>query len=369
MRGDMAAESRAAVIFSSGTTGKPKAIVHTQDSLRSLHEVLIETWKLSPDDRALGALPFHTIYGLFFSAASIIYAGATLVLVERFRPERVLAAIERHRVTTAAFVPTMALMILNFEDRDGYDLSSLRAVYAASAPISDSDIERFRRFSGAPMIANYGLTEIPGAAVEPADEPHQEGSVGKISPGFEVCVRDSEGRPLPVGETGEITVRGPSQMQGYLGDPAQTAERLRDGWIHTQDIGRVDAAGNIYLSGRTSDMIMRGGLNISPHEVEHALSTHPEVLDSAVVGTPDPIYGEVVTAFVVVRGPADGAAIAKALTDHCRSLLAAAKVPANIVLVDALPRNAGGKVLRKQLQERGVGPADEDEAMDGKGNA
>ena len=353
---------RAVILFSSGTTGRPKAIVHTETSVRGLHETLLKTWQLVPEDRVLGVLPFHTIYGLLFSAGSTVYAGATLVLLDRFNAERTLAAIERHRITTAAFVPTVLLRILNCDDRDGFDLTSLRAVYTASAPISDSDIERFRAFSGASVIANYGMTEIPGAAVEPADEPHRTGSVGRISPGFEVCVRDSDGRPLPVGETGEITMRGPSQMHEYLGAPDLTAERVRDGWVYSQDIGRSDAEGNIYLSGRTSDMIIRGGLNISPLEVEHALSSHPGILEVAVVGTPDDEYGQVVTAFVVASSSIDEGLSVEArkaeLKGHCRSLLSPAKVPAHFVFLDELPRNAGGKVLRKSLQERFAATAD-----------
>ncbi len=341
----------AVVLFSSGTTSKPKAIVHSRATLRALHEVLMRTWKLSPGDVVLGALPFHTIYGLIFSAASVIYAGATLVLLERFHPERALAAIERHRVTTAAFVPAMVLMILNLEGNDRYDLSSLRALYTASAPISHADVERFRAFSRVSLIANYGMTEIPGAAVEPADEPHLAHGVGKISPGFEVCVRDPDGRPLAVGETGEITMRGPTLMRGYLGDPALTAERVRDGWIHTQDIGRVDADGNIFLSGRTSEMIIRGGLNISPIEVENALARHHAVLDVAVVGTPDAVLGQKVTAFIVARD-AGNDDVADGLTQHCRENLSPAKVPAEFIVVDELPRNAGGKVLRKELMKR-----------------
>ena len=340
---------RAVILFSSGTTGRPKAIVHGHASILALHRTLLKTWVLTPDDVVLGGLPFHTIYGLLFSAGTAIHAGAHLVLLDRFRPETALAAMEAHQVTTAAMVPAMLLMMLEVEDRARFELSSLRAVYTASAPISESDIERFRAFSGASVIANYGMTEIPGAAVEPADAPHHAGSVGRVSPGFEVVVRNAEGTPLPIGETGEITMRGPTLMQGYLGDTAQTAERIRNGWIHSQDIGRVDAAGNIYLSGRSSDMIMRGGLNISPLEVENALSTHPDVLDVAVVGAPHAVLGQTVWAFVVVRASEPDASLQERLTEHCRTLLSPPKVPARVLFVDEIPRNAGGKILRRQL--------------------
>lgn len=339
----------AVVLFSSGTTGRPKAIVHTAATIDALHRTLLATWQLSPADRVLGALPFHTIYGLLFSAGSALFAGATLVLLERFKPRDALVAIETHRVTTAALVPAMALMILNLDDRDAFDLSSLRALYTASAPISEHDIARFQAYSGASLISNYGLTEIPGAAVERADTQHHPGSVGQLSPGFEALARDDDGTPLPPGKTGEITLRGPTLMAGYLGDREQTARRVRGGWIYTQDVGHVDAEGRIFLSGRMSDMIIRGGLNISPLEIEAVLSAHDAVAEAAVVGAPDRVLGQVVVACIVPSPAADRSTIFDALTTHCRQFLSAPKVPAAIHLLDALPRNAGGKIVRKEL--------------------
>lgn len=348
---------RAVVLFSSGTTGRPKAIVHTAASVIALHESLKDTWGLCPSDIVLGALPFHTIYGLLFSAGSAINAGASLVLLERFRPDQALAAIERHRMTTAALVPAMALMMLNVQDGRRFDLSSLRMVYSASAPISDADLERFAGFSGRPILTNYGMTEIPGAAVERHDRPHRPGAVGRISPGFAAVAVGPDGAALPPGETGEIKLRGPSMMQAYLGDPEQTAERVRDGWIMTQDIGRVDADGNIFLSGRMSDLIIRGGLNISPIEVENAISRHDAVRDVAVVGATDPILGQRVVAFVAADTSAE------ALMAHCQELLSPPKVPAAFYFRDTLPRNDGGKVLRRALA------AEADRLFEGKDEA
>lgn len=354
----------AVILFSSGTTGQPKAIVHTAASIDALHRALLDTWRLCSGDRVLGALPFHTIYGLLFSAGSALYAGTGLVLLDRFRPRDALVAIEAHQITTAALVPAMALMMLNQEDGDAFDLSSLRVLYTASAPISEHDIARFHAFCGAPVIANYGLTEIPGAAVERADVPHHAGSVGQLSPGFEAVARNELGKPLPPGETGEITLRGPTLMAGYLDDETQTAQRVRNGWIHTQDIGHVDTEGRIFLSGRTSDMIIRGGLNISPLEIEAVLSVHDAVLEAAVVGTPDPVLGQIVVACVVPAPAANRATIAAELTAHCRQLLSAPKVPAQFHLFEALPRNAGGKVLRKQLARQSEDWSANDQGLD-----
>ncbi len=345
-------ESAAVILFSSGTTGQPKAIVHTATTVEALHRTLLATWQLSPADRVLGALPFHTIYGLLFSAGSTLYGGAGLVLLERFKPRDALLAIETHQVTTAALVPAMVLMMLNLDDDAVFDLSSLRALYTASAPISEHDIARFQAFSGAPLIANYGLTEIPGAAVERAGASHHAGSVGQLSPGFQAVARDDSGETLATGETGEITLRGPTMMAGYLNDEIQTAQRVRDGWIYTQDIGHVDAEGRVFLSGRTSDMIIRGGLNISPLEIEAVLSTHGAVVEAAVVGKPDPVLGQIAVACVVLTPSANRSTISAGLAAHCRQSLSAPKVPAAFHLFDALPRNAGGKVLRKQLEQQ-----------------
>ena len=239
--------------------------------------------------------------------------------------------------------------LINLDDRDAFDLSSLRALHTASAPISEHDIARFQAYSGASLISNYGLTEIPGAAVERADTQHHPGSVGQLSPGFEALARDDDGTPLPPGKTGEITLRGPTLMAGYLGDREQTARRVRGGWIYTQDVGHVDAEGRIFLSGRMSDMIIRGGLNISPLEIEAVLSAHDAVAEAAVVGAPDRVLGQVVVACIVPSPAADRSTIFDALTTHCRQFLSAPKVPAAIHLLDALPRNAGGKIVRKEL--------------------
>ncbi len=337
----------AVVLFSSGTTGVPKAIMHSRTSLQALHETLTETWGIGPQDRVLGALPFHTIYGLIFSAASAIYAGSTLVLLEGFHPERALKAIQDHQITTAAFVPAMLLMILNFDGRESYDCQSLRMIYSASAPISEADIERFNQFSGSEVICNYGMTEIPGSAVEIAGERHKKGAAGKISPRFEVAVRDAEGRDLPIGEVGEITLRGPTQMLGYLDAPEVTAERVRDGWIYSQDKGRIDKNGNIFILGRMSDMIIRGGLNISPLEIENALSRHDAVADVAVIGPDDAVLGQIVSAFIVPRlntGDLDAD-----LRTHCAEHLAPPKVPAEFLITEMIPRNAAGKIDRRAL--------------------
>ena len=343
-----AGESDTAVIlFSSGTTGQPKAICHDHGSILGLHHALDATWAIGRGDTVLGALPFHTIYGLLFSAGTAIHSGAHLVLMDRFRADTALQMIEAHRVTTAALVPAMLLMMLSVDGRDRFDLSSLQMVYSASAPIAEADIARFRAFSGAEVLQNYGMTEIPGAVVERRGRPRRTGSVGAVSPGFEAVALDEAGRPLPPGQTGEIALRGPSMMQGYLDDPERTAARIRNGWVLTEDIGVVDTEGYVRLSGRRSDMIIRGGLNLSPVEIAGVIAEHEAVSDVAVVGASDPILGEVPVAVVVPIGATD--TLAEALTAHCAARLSKPKVPDRIVFRAALPRNDGGKVRKDVL--------------------
>lgn len=337
----------AVILFSSGTTGRPKAICHSHGSILGLHHALAATWATGPGDTVLGALPFHTIYGLLFSAGTAIHTGAHLVLMDRFRPETALEMIAAHRVTTAALVPAMLLMMLSVEGRERFDLSSLQMVYSASAPIAEADIARFRAFSGAEVLQNYGMTEIPGAVVERRGRPHRAGAVGAVAPGFEAVSLDDAGCLRSPGQTGEIALRGPSMMQGYLGDPDRTAARIRDGWVLTEDIGTVDSEGYVRLSGRKSDMIIRGGLNLSPVEIAEVIAEHEAVRDVAVIGAPHPVLGQVPVAVIVPVVPSD--ALAEALTAYCMARLAKAKVPDRILFRDALPRNDGGKVRKDVL--------------------
>ena len=345
------APDAAVVLFSSGTTGRPKAIVHTGPSITALHHVQRDVWSLTPHDVVLGCLPFHTIYGAIYTAASVIYNGATLVLMERFKPEVALERIEQWRVTTASMVPAMLVMMLNHDGNDKFDRSTLRVTYTGAASISDKVIDAFEQFSGAPLLATYGLTECPGAAVEPADSTHTPGVAGKVCPGFEAVARNMDGAPLAAGETGEITLRGPTMMRGYLGQPELTAQRIRDGWIYTQDVGHVDSDGNIFVSGRAGDMIIRGGLNIAPKEIEDVLTRHPAVLTAVVVGIDDDVYGQVARAYVVPREFRDLSRLEVELRSHCLSQLSRAKMPQQIVFMRELPMNAGGKVMRHRLGE------------------
>ncbi|QQQ64385.1 class I adenylate-forming enzyme family protein [Paenarthrobacter ureafaciens] len=352
-REDRFGEARSArvVLFSSGTTGQPKTILHTDASILALHKVHSEVWKLTSADMVLGCLPFHAIYGSIYTAASAIYNGATLCLMERFKPHIALQRIEEWRVTTTAMVPAMMVMMLNLENKDHFDRSSLRATYTGGAPVSDQVMKDFEEFTGAPVLATYGLTECPGAAVEPAASAHGRGVAGRICPGFEAVARTSTGEELPAGELGEITLRGPSLMLGYLGQPELTDQRIRDGWVYTQDMGHVDGDGNIYVSGRAGDLIIRGGLNIAPKEVEDVLGSHPAVVTATVVGVEDAVFGQVVKAYVIPRAEADLRTLADELRQHCLRQLSRAKVPENLVFVPELPMNAGGKVMRKLLSE------------------
>ncbi|GGJ21959.1 class I adenylate-forming enzyme family protein [Paenarthrobacter histidinolovorans] len=349
------APSARLVLFSSGTTGQPKTILHTDASVLALHNVHTEVWKLSSDDVVLGCLPFHNIYGSIYTAASAIFNGATLALMERFKPDIAMRRIQEWRVTTMAMVPAMMVMMLNAETRNEADFSTLRVSYTGGAPVSDPVMEAFQALSGAPVLASYGLTECPGAAVEPFGSTHGSGVAGRICPGFEAVARNSSGDELSPGEVGEITLRGPSQMLSYLGQPELTQQRIRGGWVYSQDIGFVDEEGNIHVSGRAGDMIIRGGLNIAPKEIEDVLVEHPDVVTAAVVGVEDAVLGQTVKAFVVPRPNSDLTTLADSLRRHCAEKLSRAKIPESTVFLAKLPMNAGGKVLRSMLSDPDVG--------------
>lgn len=347
---DIEPSDPAVVTFTSGTTSRPKGVLHAYGSLLSQHEVVQRDWKLDGDQVVLNPLPFYTIFGLLTNSAAAVFSGATLALLGHFRPERFLDAIQRYGVTAVATVPTMYIMATNFADRDTYDLSSMRVAYTSGAAMTDTDMQRFTAWSGINLLAAYGMSECAVAAFEPPDRPHRHNSAGKFGDGFEWRVVDDEGRDLPPGEIGEVVMRGPTVMSEYIGMPEATAERLRDGWVFSADIGRVDEDGYIYLAGRRADIIIRGGLNIAPVEIETVLADHPGVHMAVVVGVDDEVFGQRVKACVL---PAPGwreEQLRQELLELCTRRLPQQKVPEYLEFYDDLPRNANGKVLRNKLE-------------------
>jgi long-chain acyl-CoA synthetase len=275
--------------------------------------------------------------------------GTRGVLLRWFNPEGVLEAIQRYRVESMSAVPTMLLYLLHYSDAGRFDTSSMRVWGSGAAPLPLEIVEPFEKKFGGRIQEGYGLTEAsPVVSAHRLSGVRKLGSVGQPIPGVEVAILDDADRPLPAGEVGEVCVRGPNVMQGYYRLPDETARTLRNGWLHTGDMGRLDADNFLYIVERKKDLIIRGGFNIYPREVEEVLYAHPAIAEAAVVGMRDPMLGEDVLAFVVLKPGAT--ADAAAVIAHCQARLAKYKCPKQVRFLDALPKTPIGKVLRKELR-------------------
>jgi long-chain acyl-CoA synthetase len=346
-----ASEDVAACLYTSGTTGRSKGAMLTHRNLLSNIQSFREILHVTEADVFLCVLPmFHAFAAtvLFLEPLSL---GATIVVEPRFGPDLALKAIAEHRVTFFAGVPT-TYAVLAGVPRPALDLSAWRLCISGGAPLPPPVLEAFEAKYGVPIYEGYGPTECsPVLTVNPPLGVRKIGSVGPAIPQVQLRVVDEAGAPVPVGEIGEIVARGPNVMKGYLGRPKETAEALRDGWYHTGDLGRVDADGYYYIVDRKTDLILVGGLNVYPREVELALASHPAVTEAAVIGVPDPIRGETPKALVVLR---DGQqADPQELIQWCRQRLANYKVPRTITVVPHLPKTATGKILKTELRATG----------------
>ncbi|MPY39189.1 long-chain fatty acid--CoA ligase [Streptomyces phyllanthi] len=343
----------ALLIYTSGSTGRPKGVMLDHAHLRAMASMLAGHLKLTEDDHCLLVLPLFHVNAICVSFLSSLLAGGQLTVLERFAPLPFLEAVERYRPTYFAAVPTIYARLAELPADVVPDTSSLRFAVCGAAPVSKELLERCEERFGLVIVEGYGLTEGTCASTcNPVDGPRKPGTVGPPLPGQEIGVISPDGRLLPPGATGEVVVRGPNVMRGYLRRPDETAAVLVDGWLRTGDVGRVDDDGYLTLVDRVKDMIIRGGENLYPKEIESVLYGHPAVLEAAVVGAPDPLYGEVPIAYVVTYP--DVPVTADDLFDHCRQHLTRIKLPVEIHLPGALPKNPVGKIdkpsLRKSLQ-------------------
>jgi long-chain acyl-CoA synthetase len=338
----------AVVLYTAGTTGLPKGVALSHGNLLANARAAASVYELDRERWGLVTLPLSHSYGLTVMNTGNAL-GTRAVLLRWFTPDGVLSAIQEYGVQAMAGVPTMYVYLLNYPEADRYDTSSMRAWGSGAAALPIEIVEPFERRFGGRLLEGYGLTEAaPVVSTHRYSCARKLGSVGQPLPGVEVRVVDDAGRPLPVGEAGEVCVRGPNVMLGYYRMPDETARVLRDGWLHTGDVGRLDDDGYLYIVERKKDLIIRGGLNVYPREVEDVLYAHPAVVEAAVVGMPDPVMGEEGCAFVVLR--AGAAATPDGLIAFCQERLAKFKCPREVRVVDALPKSPIGKVLRKELR-------------------
>lgn len=348
-----AADEDALLLFTSGTTGQPKGVGLTHANLAAnLHALLVETWRMTEDDRLLHALPPHHLHGLALGLYGTLFTGGAAVLLERFDPAVVLAGLRTQRISIFMGVPTMYHRMV--ETEGDFALDSVRLCISGSAPLS---VETFRRFEarfGHRIVERYGLTETGINTSNPIGGERRAGTVGTALPGIEVGVFDAaDHRPLPHGQSGEIRVRGPNVFRGYWRNPAATAEAFHDGWFRTGDMGVLDADGYLTINGRMKELIIVGGTNVTPGEVEAALEPETGVREVAVAGVPNADLGETVAAFVVPRAGEDPAALEARLRQRAERDLASYKRPRLYRFLDEIPRNAMGKVERGKLVASG----------------
>jgi acyl-CoA synthetase (AMP-forming)/AMP-acid ligase II len=347
----------ALLLHTSGTTSRPKQVPLLHRNLLASARAIARHYTLGPEDVSYCAMPLFHVHGLVASTFAALLAGGHVVVPTRFTPQRLLAHLEPYGATWLSAGPTIHQMVLERADRARASAplaTGLRFLRACSSALSPALMARLEQRFEAPVLEAYGMTEashqiasnpLPPAARRP-------GSVG-VATGTEMRIADGRGADLPAGEAGEVLIRGPGVTPGYLGSPEATAEAFVDGWFRTGDLGTVDADGYLWLRGRLKEMILRGGENIAPAEVEEVLRAHPAVRDAACFGVPDAKYGEQVGAAVALAGPADAAE----LTDHCRERLAAFKVPRVIHVVQEIPRTPTGKLQRRRVAAALAGEA------------
>ena len=341
-----AADDIALLLYTSGTTGKPKGAMLTHGNLASNVRSLCELWRFTPEDVLIHVLPLSHVHGLVVALGCALASGCTLRLLSRFDPAEVI----RELATATVFmgVPTHYARLLTAPSLDRAACASMRLFVSGSAPLTPQAFGDFEARTGHRILERYGMTETVMIASNPYDGERVPGSVGYALPDVELRVVDAEGKPLARGETGVLEVRGPNVCKGYWQAPEKTASAFRDdGFFITGDIARIDADGRVWLEGRASDLIITGGYNVYPREVEDALLELTGVSDAAVFGVPHPLWGEAVVAALCVREAAiDEAAVIAAL----RPRLASYKLPKRVVRMAALPRNAMGKVQKQALR-------------------
>lgn len=347
---DAAPDDMAMLLYTSGTTGDPKGVILSHENLLSANEMFLRNAEGIHDVRTVSALPLSHIYGVIVMNMGLSL-GTRVRILRKWDTRAVFEAIEELKVNRMSVVPTMLTYMLNFTDRDQYDVSSLEHVGSGGAPMPEAVRVEFEKEFGCTVKQGYGLSETAAAFTGYRwDEPYRTGSVGRPLAGIEACVLDNENRRLAPGQSGEICARGPNITRGYLNKEQATREALVDDWLHTGDIGHMDADGYIFITDRKKDLIIKGGENISPTEIEEGIYAHPAISEAAVFGVADDRFGENLAAAVVLRS---GTTMTEAeLQEHLSGHVAMFKIPARVVFLDELPKNNTGKIQKRALRDR-----------------
>jgi long-chain acyl-CoA synthetase len=346
---DRRPDDTAVILYTSGTTGQPKGAELTHANLLGNVDVIVETLlHTKPDDVIFGGLPLFHVFGQTCALNVAVRTGATLTLLPRFDPAKALDILARDRVSIFQGVPTMFAALQNHPGAAGAALPDLRLCITGGSAMPVEVLHAFEKRFACAVLEGYGLSETsPVASFNHPERLRIPGSIGTPVRGVEMRVVDLQGQVVADGEVGEIVIRGPNVMKGYWNKPEKTAEAIVDGWFHSGDLGRVDAEGVFFIVDRKKDMIIRGGYNVYPREIEEVIYEHPDVAEAAVIGVPHPELGEEVGAAVVLKPGAT--TTAEDLRDFIKARVAAYKYPRHVHILAALPKGATGKILKREI--------------------
>lgn len=347
---DRAAADLAILLYTSGTTGTPKGVMITHGNFyAALDSALRQNPKLGPGPM-LHPLPLTHVYGVLMQNLANAW-GISSVLLRQFEPTRVLEAIQRFQIQYMPVVPTMLVYLLNHAERQRFNLTSLTRITSGGAALPERLRVDFERTFQCRVHQGYGLSESASVATSyELEQPYRPGSVGQAVPGVEIRILDDQDQPLPPCSIGEICLVGPNITAGYWRDSEASRQALRNGWLHTGDVGYLDEEGHLFITDRKKDLIVKGGENVSPREIEEALYLHPAVAEAAVVGMPDVVYGEEIWAVVQLKPGV--AATEDEIRQHVAKYVTRFKVPARIVFQAELPKNSNAKILKRAIREQ-----------------
>jgi long-chain acyl-CoA synthetase len=347
---ETADDDTATMIYTSGTTGTPKGVMLTHAGLAYSAQKQQESTKLPLDLVSLAVLPLCHSFGVAMMNGSFLRLHGKVIIMRQFNLEQLFANIDEYKVQSVPIVPTMLVYMLMFPDYAKYDISSVKHWVCGSAPLSLDTWKQFKQKFGMEIAEGWGLTEA-GAnnATNVGQAIIKPGSIGRPMKGMDMRIFDNQDREVPQGQDGEIVIKGPMVMKGYWNMPEATAEVIRDGWLHTGDIGYVDADGYFYITDRKKDIIIKGGENISPRVIEEILYTHPAVSEASVIGVRDKVYGEDIKAFVTLK--AGQSVTPEDIMEYCRGKLKKFFVPKEVIILPAMPKTLVGKILKKELRK------------------
>lgn len=339
----------AVILYTSGTTGKPKGAMLTHKNLYSNAMDAGHFLKFTATEKVIATLPAFHVFCLTVALNAPLMYGATVLLVPKFSPKEIFELIRNQKATVFAGVPTMYNFLYQYPDGVTEDFESIRLCVSGGSSLPVALLENFEKKFNVVISEGYGLSEAaPVTTFNPLDRPRKAGSIGTNISNVINKIVNELGEEVPVGEVGELIVSGPNVMKGYYNMPEETAMTIKDGWLYTGDLARRDEDGYFYIVDRKKELIIVGGYNVYPREVEEILYNHPEIVECAVIGQPDDNFGESVKAYVVSKNPALSE---EALIEYCKAHLAKYKVPTSIEFISELPKNATGKILRRALKE------------------